>query len=82
VDVFEIIRIALRALQANKLRSAFTMHGMIIGVAAVIAMAEIGNVPSQVMEDTQDIICKLVNEQFYSRKFVLFWHNSFSLHCV
>jgi len=42
-EVFETIWIALRALQANKLRSALTMLGMIIGVAAVIAMVGIGN---------------------------------------
>jgi putative ABC transport system permease protein len=43
VNFFESIRISLRALQANKLRSALTMLGMIIGVAAVIAMVGIGN---------------------------------------
>jgi putative ABC transport system permease protein len=43
VNFFETIWIALRALQANKLRSALTMLGMIIGVAAVIAMVGIGN---------------------------------------
>ena len=37
------IRIALRALQRNKLRTVLTMLGMIIGVAAVIAMVGIGN---------------------------------------
>ena len=43
VNFFESIRVSLRALQANKLRSALTMLGMIIGVAAVIAMVGIGN---------------------------------------
>jgi putative ABC transport system permease protein len=37
------IRIALRALKRNKLRTALTMLGMIIGVGAVIAMVGIGN---------------------------------------
>jgi len=37
------IRIALRALRRNKLRTALTMLGMIIGVAAVIAAIGIGN---------------------------------------
>ena len=35
------IRIALRALRVNKLRSALTMLGIIIGVGAVIAMVAV-----------------------------------------
>lgn len=37
------MRIAFRALEVNKLRSALTMLGIIIGVAAVIATAAIGS---------------------------------------
>jgi len=37
-----LIRLALRALQRNKLRAFLTMLGIIIGVAAVIAMVAIG----------------------------------------
>src|SRR5882672_3369752 len=37
------VRIALRALRRNTLRTALTMLGIIIGVAAVIAMISIGN---------------------------------------
>ncbi len=37
------IMIALRALRRNKMRSILTMLGIIIGVAAVIAMVSIGN---------------------------------------
>ncbi|MFN9807449.1 MAG: ABC transporter permease [Betaproteobacteria bacterium] len=40
--MLSILRIALKALRVNKLRSALTMLGMIIGVAAVIAMIAIG----------------------------------------
>ena len=43
MNFFESIRVSLRALKANKLRSVLTMLGMIIGVAAVIAMVGIGN---------------------------------------
>lgn len=39
----ELLRVSLRALRANKLRSMLTMLGIIIGVAAVIAMVGIGN---------------------------------------
>ena len=43
MNFWECIRVSLRALRANKLRSALTMLGIIIGVAAVIAMVGIGN---------------------------------------
>jgi len=39
---FESLRIAMRALAANKLRSVLTMLGIIIGVGAVIALMSIG----------------------------------------
>jgi putative ABC transport system permease protein len=42
MPVGETITIAMSALRANKLRSALTMLGVIIGVAAVIAMVAIG----------------------------------------
>ncbi len=40
--LFTSSRIALRALQVNRTRSALTMLGIIIGVAAVIAMVGVG----------------------------------------
>lgn len=43
MNFFESIRVSLRAIQANKLRSVLTMLGIIIGVAAVITMIGIGN---------------------------------------
>ncbi|MCS7060982.1 MAG: ABC transporter permease, partial [Anaerolineae bacterium] len=39
----ENLRVALRALAANKLRSVLTILGVIIGVAAVIALVALGN---------------------------------------
>jgi len=40
---FVIVKAAFRALRRNKMRTALTMLGIIIGVAAVIAMVGIGN---------------------------------------
>ena len=42
MSMLNLIRIALRALRRNKLRSFLTMLGIIIGVASVIAMMAIG----------------------------------------
>jgi putative ABC transport system permease protein len=42
MSLIEGVRVALRSLAANKLRSALTMLGIIIGVAAVIALLSIG----------------------------------------
>ena len=42
MNLTESVRVALRALGANKLRAALTMLGMIIGVGAVIALMSIG----------------------------------------
>ena len=42
MDLVAIVRIAMRALARNKLRSILTMLGIIIGVGAVIAMVSVG----------------------------------------
>lgn len=42
MKVYNLLRIALRALQRNKLRAFLTMLGIIIGVASVITMVAIG----------------------------------------
>ncbi len=42
MNFLQSIRIALRSLSANKLRSGLTMLGIIIGVMAVITMLSIG----------------------------------------
>src|ERR1051325_6390438 len=41
--ILAVVKIAIRALQRNALRTLLTMLGIIIGVAAVIAMISIGN---------------------------------------
>jgi putative ABC transport system permease protein len=45
------IRIAFKALGRNKMRTALTMLGMIIGVAAVIAMVALGTGASAMIEE-------------------------------
>ncbi len=56
MNVVESIRIALRALMANKLRATLTMLGIIIGVGAVIALMSIGQgVQASVTEQIQAI---------------------------
>ncbi len=42
ISIFSTLRIALRALWVNKMRSALTMLGIIIGVSAVIIMLAVG----------------------------------------
>ncbi|HBC46617.1 MAG TPA: multidrug ABC transporter substrate-binding protein, partial [candidate division Zixibacteria bacterium] len=48
---FQILRVAYRALGKNKMRSGLTMLGIIIGVAAVIAMVGIGQGAKQMIND-------------------------------
>jgi putative ABC transport system permease protein len=43
MSFYEVVRFALRGLSANKLRSALTMLGILIGVAAVILLVAVGN---------------------------------------
>jgi len=61
MTLFTTLRIALRALSKNKMRSGLTALGIIIGVGAVIAMVGIGNgaraqVEAQVASLGQNVI--------------------------
>jgi putative ABC transport system permease protein len=47
MNIWESLRVALRALGRNKMRTALTMLGMIIGVSAVIAMVALGEGATQ-----------------------------------
>jgi putative ABC transport system permease protein len=47
----EIVAVALGALRANKMRSFLTMLGIVIGVAAVIAMIALGRGAQQAVRD-------------------------------
>jgi len=42
LNIIATIKIAINALRINKMRSGLTMLGIIIGVAAVIAMLSVG----------------------------------------
>jgi ABC-type antimicrobial peptide transport system permease subunit len=52
VHLTKTFRIALKALGRNVTRSLLTCLGIIIGIAAVIAMAEIGRGSAQAIQDT------------------------------
>lgn len=52
MNFINLFRIALRALQRNKLRAFLTMLGIIIGVAAVITMMSIGEGSKQSIQNT------------------------------
>jgi putative ABC transport system permease protein len=49
MDFLQTIKISLRALRTNKMRSFLTMLGIIIGIAAVIAMMAVGSGASYVI---------------------------------
>jgi putative ABC transport system permease protein len=51
VSFYEVLRFALRGLSANKLRSALTMLGILIGVAAVILLVAVGNGSAKAISD-------------------------------
>jgi putative ABC transport system permease protein len=50
MDLLSTLRMALRALARNKMRSGLTMLGIVIGVGAVIAMVGIGQGADQTMQ--------------------------------
>jgi len=49
--LFETVRLAFRSIRRNALRSFLTLLGIVIGVAAVIAMITIGNGTTQRVKD-------------------------------
>ena len=51
MSILMILRIALKALNRNKMRTALTMLGMIIGVGAVITMVAIGKGAQTTIEE-------------------------------
>src|SRR5207248_1158843 len=56
VNAILLVRIAVRALSANKLRTGLTMLGMVIGVGSIIALTAIGKgAEAQVNKDIQSM---------------------------
>jgi putative ABC transport system permease protein len=61
MNPMQSVRVALRALRVNKLRSALTMLGIIIGVGAVIAMVGVGaGAQARVAEQIQSLGSNLI----------------------
>jgi putative ABC transport system permease protein len=61
MNALQSMRIALRSLRVNKLRSALTMLGIIIGVGAVIAMIAVGaGAQARVAEQIQSLGSNLI----------------------
>jgi putative ABC transport system permease protein len=52
MNLYESLRTALTAIGSNKMRSVLTMLGIIIGVAAVIALASVGKGVEAMVSDT------------------------------
>lgn len=56
MNLTEAVRIALRAVQANRMRSVLTMLGIIIGIAGVILLVALGNgVKSSISERVEPL---------------------------
>ncbi len=51
MDLAAVLRVALRALARNKMRTALTMLGIIIGVGAVISTVAIGEGASNQVQE-------------------------------
>src|SRR5688500_19497708 len=51
MSIFMTLRIALKALNRNKMRTVLTMLGMIVGVGAVITMVALGKGAQSAIED-------------------------------
>src|SRR5712692_1335616 len=69
MELMATIRIALRAIARNKLRSFLTMLGIIIGVGAVIAMVSLGQgAQHQVQESIASIDTNILNVRAGSQR--------------
>jgi len=64
VKIFDFLGMAIRSLLANKLRSALTMLGMIIGVGAVIVLMSVGaGLQNMITSTFEELGTNLLNVQ-------------------
>jgi putative ABC transport system permease protein len=69
MNLSESLLTALDSLRSNKLRAALTMLGVIIGVAAVIALLSIGNgVSASINQEINAIGTNLILDQHRPRQ--------------
>ena len=65
----EIIRVALQALRANRLRSLLTMLGIVIGVGAVITMVALGSGAQRAVQDRIQLLGPTLLNVFSGQEF-------------
>ena len=56
MKLYNILKLAIKSIMSNKLRSSLTMLGLVIGIASVIVLVGIGNGAStQVKSQVQSL---------------------------
>lgn len=74
MKIIQIIKVAIKSIKGNKLRSILTMLGLIIGISSVIVLVGIGNgssssIQSQVQSLGTDILTVNISSSDYSLKY-------------
>ncbi len=62
MNLVESLRVALGSLAMNKLRSALTMLGIIIGVAAVITLVSLGQGVQKMVTEEERVASPILAE--------------------
>lgn len=72
MSLFEAITSALKAIWANKMRSALTMLGIIIGIFSVVALISVGeSSTAQVTQSIEGMGSNLINVSVFNRRIKL-----------
>lgn len=74
MKIIQIIKVAIKSIKGNKLRSILTMLGLIIGISSVIVLVGIGNgssssIQSQVQSLGTDVLTVNISSSDYSLKY-------------